>query len=102
MGALRQGKVRREVEDDEEDEDNGSEGRNDWESVAGKAQIPASDDQGKPLGAGLGHRQQLSAARISLGNRLRGSATGTWGGAGLANTANLGMRKKPGGSTLRK
>jgi len=70
-----------------------------WESVADGSQIPAADGQGKPIddygGSGdgdsslqvpmpagyAGKQQPLSAARISLGNRLKKSA-GAWGSHG--------------------
>ncbi|KAI0395561.1 hypothetical protein F5Y17DRAFT_422796 [Xylariaceae sp. FL0594] len=61
--------------------------RSEWETVASKAHVPFTDGQGKPPAAEHDHQQHqhqhqhqqpLSAARISLGNRLRKSA-GSWG-----------------------
>ncbi|KAI1358673.1 WD repeat-containing protein [Xylaria arbuscula] len=92
MGALRQGKVRKPSEDINKDEKNnrpdkkrGSIDKSDWETVASGAHLPLADGQGKPLllqhdysRSAQQQQQPLSAARISLGNRLRKSA-GTWG-----------------------
>ncbi|KAI1161495.1 WD repeat-containing protein [Nemania serpens] len=96
MGALRQGKVRKPSED--KNETAGPYGkrrsidRNDWETVASGASLPLADGQGKPLPQDYGRSQQpLSAARISLGNRLRKSA-GTWG-------SSPSLKKKSGGAT---
>ncbi|KAK9773360.1 hypothetical protein SCAR479_09893 [Seiridium cardinale] len=94
QGALRQGKIhhQRPSEDDINitpiRENRGSPDKNDWESVVSGSQLPAADAQGQPL-VGLGEGQQpLSAARISLGNRLRKSV-GPWGSTGS-------LRKKSG------
>ncbi|KAI0423066.1 WD repeat-containing protein, partial [Xylaria grammica] len=82
MGALRQGKVRKPSEDKNQKslyDKRGSIDKNDWETVASGASLPLADGQGKPLQHDYGRSQQpLSAARISLGSRLRQSA-GTWG-----------------------
>ncbi|KAJ8126858.1 hypothetical protein O1611_g6780 [Lasiodiplodia mahajangana] len=82
MGALRQGKFRKPSEDNTETSPYGKRGsidKSDWETVASGASLPLADGQGKPLLQDYGRSQQpLSAARISLGNRLRKSA-GTWG-----------------------
>ncbi|KAI1275402.1 WD repeat-containing protein [Xylaria sp. FL0933] len=82
MGALRQGKVRKPSEDIQEKgryDKRGSIDKNDWETVASGSSLPLADGQGKPLQHDYGRSQPpLSAARISLGNRLRKSA-GTWG-----------------------
>ncbi|KAI0432035.1 WD repeat-containing protein [Xylaria sp. FL1042] len=82
MGALRQGKVRKPSEDIQEKSRYGKRGsidKNDWETVASGSSLPLADGQGKPLQQDYSRSQQpLSAARISLGNRLRKSA-GTWG-----------------------
>ncbi|KAI0153440.1 WD repeat-containing protein [Pestalotiopsis sp. NC0098] len=92
QGALRQGKIHLHRPSDESipktpnGQNNGSD-KNDWESIASGSQLPAADAQGKPLGMGDG-QQPLSAARISLGNRLRKSA-GTWG-------SSASLRKKSG------
>ncbi|KAI1292392.1 WD repeat-containing protein [Xylaria venustula] len=83
MGALRQGKVRKPSEDKDADKNRldkqGAIDKNEWETVASGASLPLADGQGKPLAHDYGRSQPpLSAARISLGNRLRKSA-GTWG-----------------------
>jgi hypothetical protein len=97
MGALRQGKGHQPQPSEEISTKKGAEsdrrhsslGKNDWETVASGAQLPAMDGQGKPL---TGEDQQpLSAARISLGNRLRRSAN-HWG-----STSSL--RKKSGATS---
>ncbi|KAH8662095.1 WD repeat-containing protein [Xylariales sp. PMI_506] len=90
IGALRQGRIY--SSQHHSDELNGharesADRAHDWEKVAGAAHIPATDGQGKPLLSVDGH-SPLSAARISLGNRLRKSA-GHWG-----STSSL--RKKTG------
>ncbi|CAJ2504254.1 Uu.00g116480.m01.CDS01 [Anthostomella pinea] len=90
VGALRQGKVRKAFEEKEERSSRAKRGsidKNDWENIATGANLPLADGQGKPLEQ---HQSQppISAARISLGNRLRKSA-GSWG-----STASL--RKKSG------
>ncbi|KAI1178945.1 WD repeat-containing protein [Nemania sp. FL0916] len=93
MGALRQGKVRKPSNESYETNASGkrrSVDRNDWEPVASGASLPLADGQGKPLPHDYGRSQQpLSAARISLGNRLRKSA-GAW-------SSSPSLRKKPGG-----
>jgi len=124
MGALRQGKVRKPSEDmitininkphDYRDNSNkrvslDSRDRNEWETVASKAALPLTDGQGKPLEYDQQQQQQpLSAARISLGNRLRKSAgnwgsspslrkksgTGTGTGIGTGNTASSGLSRQ--------
>ncbi|KAI2637781.1 hypothetical protein GGS26DRAFT_427202 [Hypomontagnella submonticulosa] len=112
MGALRQGKIRK-PSDVEADVDarigsgigagiaalpgSDKRGSNDWEKVG--AGIPPMDSQGKPLESPAGpalaetrfpNPMSMSAARMSLGNKLRKSA-GTWG-----STTTL--RKKSGGA----
>ncbi|KAK6956242.1 hypothetical protein Daesc_001516 [Daldinia eschscholtzii] len=63
--------------------------RHDWEKIASGAHIPLADGQGKPLNQlQVLPQNPMSAARISLGNKLRKSA-GNWG-----STASL--RKKSG------
>jgi hypothetical protein len=95
MGALRQGKVRKPSMDTNEKKSNdkrGSIDKNDWETVASGATLPLADGQGKPLDYDHDRFQQpLSAARISLGNRLRKSA-GTWG-------SSPSLRKKSGSAS---
>ncbi|KAI0019929.1 hypothetical protein F4780DRAFT_780045 [Xylariomycetidae sp. FL0641] len=90
MGALRQGKTRK-FSDEKEGRNaidkRGSIDKGDWENVISGAHLPQADSQGKPVET-TAAQQPLSAARISLGNRLRKSA-GTWG-----STASL--RKKAG------
>ncbi|KAI1433712.1 WD repeat-containing protein [Xylaria sp. CBS 124048] len=82
MGALRQGKFRRPSEDMNGNGFHGKRGsidKNDWETIASGANLPLADGQGKPLRQDYDRPQPpLSAARISLGNRLRRSA-GNWG-----------------------
>ncbi|KAI3330676.1 WD repeat-containing protein [Ustulina deusta] len=82
MGALRQGKVRKPSEDKDEKgryDKRGSIDKNDWETVASGSSLPLADGQGKPLQQDYSRsKQPPSAARISLGNRLRKS-TGNWG-----------------------
>ncbi|KAL7621411.1 hypothetical protein AAE478_008733 [Parahypoxylon ruwenzoriense] len=83
MGALRQGKIRKpSVEYDEAQarEKRNSIDKHDWEKIASGSQLPLADGQGKPFGDQLmSHFQNpMSAARISLGNKLRKSA-GNWG-----------------------
>ncbi|KAK8073805.1 hypothetical protein PG994_004704 [Apiospora phragmitis] len=102
MGALRQGKLRKPSEDLDNNASAitaGGRGRhkransidkNDWESVASGSQLPAADGQGKPL-LNVDSQPTLSAARISLGNRLRKSA-GQWG-----SSASLRKKAGPGG-----
>ncbi|KAJ8114157.1 hypothetical protein ONZ43_g4968 [Nemania bipapillata] len=96
MGALRQGKVRKPSEDKNETSPHGKRGaidKNDWETVASGASLPLADGQGKPLPHDYGCSQQpISAARISLGNRLRKSA-GTWGSSPSLK------KKSPGGNS---
>lgn len=93
MGALRQGKVRKPSEDNNDKSPyakRGSIDRNDWETVASGSSLPLVDGQGKPLRRDYDRAQQpLLAARLSLGNKLRKS-TGTWG-------SSPSLRKKPGG-----
>ncbi|KAI8632826.1 hypothetical protein F5Y19DRAFT_471998 [Xylariaceae sp. FL1651] len=92
MGALRQGKVRKPSEDKDEIKSHEKQSitdKNDWEAVASSAHLPLADGQGKPLDPD--RTQPLSAARISLGNRLRKSA-GTWG-------SSPSLRKKSGGAS---
>ncbi|KAH9884199.1 hypothetical protein F4778DRAFT_774781 [Xylariomycetidae sp. FL2044] len=87
IGAMRQGKGRRvseERDDKHVHEKRGSFDKNDWETVSSESTIPVSDGQGKPLE----YLAPMSAARISLGNRLRKSAGG-WG-------SNASLRKKSG------
>ncbi|KAI8961805.1 hypothetical protein F5Y11DRAFT_216068 [Daldinia sp. FL1419] len=63
--------------------------RHDWEKIASGAQIPLADGQGKPLDQQQPLPQNpMSAARISLGNKLRKSA-GNWG-------STTSLRKKSG------
>ncbi|KAH6651870.1 hypothetical protein BKA67DRAFT_521453 [Truncatella angustata] len=90
QGALRQGKVHHQQPSDGDIPMTPEREKSDWESVASGSQLPAADAQGKPLTLGnlADGKQPLSAARISLGNRLRKSA-GQWG-----STASL--RKKSG------
>jgi WD repeat-containing protein 59 len=94
MGALRQGKNRKvsneaSGEKPAVDFQYSSTDRNEWESIAPGAQLPHADAQGKPLG----HTQTpLSAAKISLGNRLKKSA-GQWG-------STTSLRKRSGSSAL--
>ncbi|KAI1392084.1 uncharacterized protein F4822DRAFT_115138 [Hypoxylon trugodes] len=91
MGALRQGKIRK-PSDVELDEKLNAIDKYDWEKVASGKQIPLADGQGKPLGQQAPpHISQnpMSAARISLGNKLRKSA-GNWG-------STTSLRKKSGG-----
>ncbi|GAP92944.1 putative WD repeat-containing protein [Rosellinia necatrix] len=82
VGALRQGKIRKPSEDNNGKTGHGKRGsadRYDWETVASGASLPLVDGQGKPLRYDHNRPQQpLSAARLSLGNKLRKS-TGTWG-----------------------
>ncbi|KAI0172656.1 hypothetical protein GGR52DRAFT_416685 [Hypoxylon sp. FL1284] len=86
MGAISQGKVRKPSDVIEEAivkgvmDKRGSIDKYDWEKIAGGAHIPQSDGQGKPLDQPQAQNPMLSAARISLGNKLRKSA-GTWGSA---------------------
>lgn len=86
MGALRQGKTRKSSEDLDAlaaaarnsgagHDKRSSVDKNDWETVASGAHLPATDSQGKPLN--MEGQLPLSAARISLGSRLRKSA-GVW------------------------
>ncbi|XXH02776.1 Ubiquitin-conjugating enzyme E2 35 [Hypoxylon texense] len=95
MGAISQGKIRKPSDVTMEDavktaiDKRGSIDKYDWEKVAGGAYIPHSDGQGKPLDQQASGGPMLSAARISLGNKLRKSA-GNWG-----STTTL--RKKSGG-----
>ncbi|KAI0143791.1 WD repeat-containing protein [Xylariaceae sp. FL1272] len=81
VGALRQGKIRKPSEDMQLEkktpEKRGSVDKHDWETVASGSSLPLADGQGKPF-ENERSQQPLSAARISLGNRLRKSA-GTWG-----------------------
>ncbi|KAK7946590.1 uncharacterized protein PG986_010911 [Apiospora aurea] len=104
VGALRQGKLRKPSEDLDNNAAtataSGEGGRhrransidkNDWESVESGSQLPAADGQGKPL-LNVDSQPTLSAARISLGNRLRKSA-GQWG-----SSASLRKKAGPGGS----
>ncbi|KAI0552354.1 WD repeat-containing protein [Xylaria curta] len=100
VGALRQGKIRKpsvaqnEKISSSEKAPSGKRGsidRSDWETVASGASLPLADGQGKPIPHDYDRPQQpLSAARISLGNRLRKSA-GTWGSSPT-------LRKKSGGA----
>ncbi|KAK8099300.1 uncharacterized protein PG998_012541 [Apiospora kogelbergensis] len=102
MGALRQGKSRKPSEDLDITSTTATAGggggrhrrnsidKNDWESVASGSQLPAADGQGKPL-LTVDSQPTLSAARISLGNRLRKSA-GQWG-----SSASLRKKAGPGG-----
>ncbi|KAK8877232.1 WD repeat-containing protein [Apiospora arundinis] len=102
MGALRQGKSRKPSEDLDNTSATATAGgggrhkransidKNDWESVASGSQLPAADGQGKPL-LNVDSQPTLSAARISLGNRLRKSA-GQWG-----SSASLRKKAGPGG-----
>lgn len=78
QGALRQGKMHHHQRSSEDSSYFTANEKNDWESVASGSQLPATDSQGKPLSSLAEGQQPLSAARISLGNRLRKSA-GTWG-----------------------
>ncbi|KAI2620526.1 hypothetical protein GGR54DRAFT_103472 [Hypoxylon sp. NC1633] len=125
MGALRQGKIRK-PSDVDADADvtggkavdkRGSVDKLEWETVASGAQIPLSDAQGKPFDLplplpnpmpqyqpqNLTAQNPVSAARISLGNKLRKSA-GNWGsstslrkksgaGAGAGGGSGLGGRR---------
>ncbi|KAI0013795.1 hypothetical protein F4779DRAFT_293678 [Xylariaceae sp. FL0662B] len=91
IGALRQGKIRKASEDIDKERapsKRGSVDKYDWENIASGAHLPHADAQGKPLDQSQS-LNPMSAARISLGNRLRKSA-GNWG-----STASL--RKKSGG-----
>lgn len=95
QGALRQGKVHQQRPSDASSnptsptmEKRQSVDRQEWEKVASSSQLPPADEQGKPLSQMGEGQQPMSAARISLGNRLRKSA-GNWG-----STASL--RKKAG------
>ncbi|KAI2632921.1 WD repeat-containing protein [Xylaria nigripes] len=83
MGALRQGKVRKSLSEDANEKSAYSKpwslDKNDWETVASGASLPLADGQGKPIRHDHDRfHPTLSAARISLGNRLRKSA-GHWG-----------------------
>ncbi|KAI1825032.1 WD repeat-containing protein [Xylaria intraflava] len=82
MGALRQGKARKTLADKNEKgafSQRKSIDKSDWETVASRASLPLADGQGKPIPHDYDRSQPpLSAARISLGNRLRKSA-GNWG-----------------------
>ncbi|KAI1417288.1 hypothetical protein F5Y13DRAFT_202836 [Hypoxylon sp. FL1857] len=98
MGALRQGKIRKPSDGDVEYKYAGASKRGsidkyDWENVASGAHIPLADGQGKPLDQreSLLSQNPMSAARISLGNKLRKSA-GNWG-----STTSL-KRKSGGGA----
>ncbi|KAI1379020.1 hypothetical protein F4677DRAFT_410333 [Hypoxylon crocopeplum] len=98
MGALRQGKIRKpsdvEIESKHGADKRGSIDKHDWEKVASGAQIPLADGQGKPLDTSqlLPQPQNpMSAARISLGNKLRKSA-GNWG-------STTSLRKKSGAAS---
>lgn len=93
LGALRQGKIRKpsdvglEASQLAADKRGGSIDKHDWEKIASGAFIPLADGQGKPLDP-YQFQTPMSAARISLGNKLRKSA-GNWG-----STSSL--RKKSG------
>ncbi|KAI1099315.1 hypothetical protein F4804DRAFT_87499 [Jackrogersella minutella] len=94
MGALRQGKIRKPSDGDVEGkfivDKRGSIDKLDWENITSGAHIPLSDGQGKPLDQSQQFQNPMSAARISLGNKLRKSA-GTWG-------STTSLRKKSGAS----
>ncbi|KAI3321600.1 hypothetical protein HD806DRAFT_158345 [Xylariaceae sp. AK1471] len=84
MGALRQGKIRKPSEDKNDKtryDKRGSIDKNDWETVAKPLEVDLDRDR---------FQQPLSAAKTSLGNRLRKSA-GTWGSSPA-------LRKKSGGA----
>ncbi|KAI1841643.1 hypothetical protein JX266_012196 [Neoarthrinium moseri] len=95
QGALRQGKVHHQQQPSDESnglltpnrEVSGIGEKGEWESIASGSQLPLADEQGKPINIGEG-QQPLSAARISLGNRLKKSA-GHWG-------SSASLRKKSG------
>ncbi|KAI0130196.1 WD repeat-containing protein [Xylariales sp. AK1849] len=109
MGALRRGKVYHQqqssadestanaydhVHDHTSDRDKrNSLDRNDWESVASGSHLPVTDAQGKIVVIdNIEGQAPLSAARISLGNRLRKSAA--WG-----STASLRRKSGSGGAS---
>ncbi|KAI5861078.1 hypothetical protein GGS23DRAFT_578695 [Durotheca rogersii] len=95
MGALRQGKIRKpSLEDEDEaygrDESDAVE-THDWETIAGGSRLPLADGQGKSSGTSQSQFQNpVSAARVSLGNKLRKSA-GNWG-------STTSLRRKPSGA----
>ncbi|KAI1504965.1 hypothetical protein F5X99DRAFT_332346 [Biscogniauxia marginata] len=87
MGALRQGKTRRGTIEEREREERpvpskrGSLDKSDWENISGATTHLSVPESQFPLAP-------ISAARISLGNRLKKSA-GAWG-------STTSLRKKPG------
>ncbi|KAI1343614.1 hypothetical protein F5Y15DRAFT_237645 [Xylariaceae sp. FL0016] len=93
IGSLQQAQPRKSFAEDEKAsnyEKRGSIDRTDWENVDSGANLPLADGQGKPLEQQYS-QPPLSAARISLGNRLRKSA-GNWG-------SSTSLRKKSGGGS---
>ncbi|KAI0204161.1 WD repeat-containing protein [Astrocystis sublimbata] len=109
VGALRQGKIRKPSEDttntmgtiERRPHTRGgklgsSTDKTDWETVASGASLPMADGQGKPIPHDYDKPQQpLSAARISLGNRLRKSA-GQWGSTPTLRKKSLGANSSLG------
>ncbi|ORY67643.1 WD repeat-containing protein [Pseudomassariella vexata] len=99
MGALRQGRIRG-PPIDQEDKDgshvnSGSVDKNDWETITTESPIPAADGQGRPLD--FDSQPPLSAAKLSLGNRLRKSA-GHWSSSASlrkkSTTTNSGLGRR--------
>jgi WD repeat-containing protein 59 len=95
VGALRQGKTRKVSNETEikitTTDHHSPSNRSDWETIPGSAHLPSTDGHGR-LYDQYHSQEPLSAAKISLGNRLKKSA-GQWG-----STSSL--RKKSGSSAL--
>ncbi|RYP07222.1 hypothetical protein DL764_002668 [Monosporascus ibericus] len=96
MGAVRQQSRVRKPSDEKSDVTGGgrpSFEKNYWGKVAGGANIPSANGQGEPMERSQSH-MPLSAAKFSLGTRLRKSA-GEWG-----STTSLRKKSTPTSSTL--